>query len=587
MVDLVGGVEPIIDDQHTELISISGFPMESYPGILSALDGLPLQYRWSNRFIYLDTEDAKRELDKFRKQWAQKKRGLLDQIFKTSGSAVDGDAVEMEAEAEQAMADASSQVVSFGYYTSTVVVSSEDKEYVQEAAKYIAKQIRNLGFGAKRETFHAMEAYLGSLPGHNYYNIRKPIIHTMNLTDLLPFSAVWAGLPYNPCDKYPENSPPLIVADTTGGNTYRLNMHVGDLGHYLVFGPTGSGKSTLLALIAAQFRKYRNESMFCFDKGYSMYVLCNAAGGRHFDIAGDDDGLAFRPLGSINSDSEQVWCEDWIRMCAELQLKRPITPKQKSAIREAMTLHRTTGGKSLTEFVSNVQDLELSEALEHYTLTGSMGSLLDAEEDGLELSDFVCFEMEHLLNKSPDDVLPVITYLFYRIEKSLQGQPAHIMLDEAWVMLGHEQFREKIREWLKVLRKQNCIVGMATQSLSDAERSGILDVLVESCPTKIYLPNASAKTENSQKFYRQVGLNDAQIEIIASATPKRQYYAVSEPGSRLFKLGLGEVSLAYVAKSGIEAKKNWDQFCVHQEDSTHGQRAVEWLEYNGVDYSKF
>ena len=116
-------------------------------------------------------------------------------------------------------------------------------------------------------------------------------------------------------------------------------------------------------------------------------------------------------------------------------------------------------------------------------------------------------------------------------------------------MLGHPAFREKIREWLKVLRKANCIVIIATQSLSDAKRSGILDVLVEQTKAKIFLPNVEARSEESLPLYKGMGLNEAQIDILAHATPKRQYYYTSEQGRRLFELALGPLALSLVAAS--------------------------------------
>ena len=137
---------------------------------------------------------------------------------------------------------------------------------------------------------------------------------------------------------------------------------------------------------------------------------------------------------------------------------------------------------------------EIKDALHHYTVDGPMGQLLDAEEDGLALGAFQTFEVEELMNMGERNLVPVLTYLFRRIEKRLTGAPSLIILDEAWIMLGHPVFRSKIREWLKVLRKANCAVVLATQSLSDAARSGILDVLIESCPTKIFLPNEEAGT---------------------------------------------------------------------------------------------
>ena len=62
------------------------------------------------------------------------------------------------------------------------------------------------------------------------------------------------------------------------------------------------------------------------------------------------------------------------------------------------------------------------------------------------------------------NLIPALLYLFRRFERSLKGQPAYLLLDEAWVMLGHPVFRAKIREWLKVLRKANCAVVLATQA---------------------------------------------------------------------------------------------------------------------------
>ena len=179
-----------------------------------------------------------------------------------------------------------------------------------------------------------------------------------------------------------------------------------------------------------------------------------------------------------------------------------------------------------------------------------MGHLLDAEQDTLGLSPFVVFEIEELMNMGDQNLIPVLTYIFHRIEKSLTGQPALLILDEAWVMLGHPAFRSKIREWLKVLRKANCAVVLATQSLSDAKNSGIMDVLVESCPTKIMLANANAQQEDQYLLYKDIGLNDREIAILSTeARPKRDYYIKTSEGQRLVQLALGHKTLAFVGAS--------------------------------------
>ena len=181
-----------------------------------------------------------------------------------------------------------------------------------------------------------------------------------------------------------------------------------------------------------------------------------------------------------------------------------------------------------------------------------MGMLLDARTDNLGTSPFIVFEMEELMKKGDRNMIPVLTYLFHRIEKALDGKPSLLILDEAWVMLGHPVFRDKIREWFKVLRKANCGVILATQNLSDAKNSGIMDVILTSCPTVIYLPNRKARNDDEYDFYRGCGLNDRQIGILANATPKRDYYMVNPSGRRLFQLGLGPVALSFTGVSDKE-----------------------------------
>jgi type IV secretion system protein VirB4 len=163
------------------------------------------------------------------------------------------------------------------------------------------------------------------------------------------------------------------------------------------------------------------------------------------------------------------------------------------------------------------------------------------------------FEIESLMEMGEANLLPVLLYIFRRFEKSLQGQPSLLILDEAWVMLGHPVFRAKIREWLKVMRKANCSVVLATQNLSDAKNSGIFDVLVDSCPTKILLANNAARQENQHDLYIDIGLNERQIDIIANATPKRDYYILSGMGRRLVQLALGRKTLSFIGASDKES----------------------------------
>jgi type IV secretion system protein VirB4 len=371
---------------------------------------------------------------------------------------------------------------------------------------------------------------------------------------MLPLSSIWPGSPEAPCVFYPPESPPLLVCTNDGSTPFRFNLHCGDLGHTMILGPTGAGKSTFLGLICAQFLRYPDAQVFVFDKGLSMFPLCAGVGGTHYDVAGESSELAFAPLRHVDeSEAELAWACDWIAGLYEVQ-GLVLSPKDLNAISEAMNRIRKQPAelRDLTVFMHLLQDARLKEGLGYYCAGGPMARLLNSKTDNLGLSNFLVFEIEELMKLGEKSLIPVLIYLFHRIEKALKGQASLLVLDEAWIMLGNRVFRDKIREWLKVLRKANCAVVLATQSLSDAARSEILDVLAESCPTKVFLPNYEAANETQREQYRGLGLNTRQIEMIARATPKRDYYVVSRDGRRLMQLALGRKALAFTGSSGKE-----------------------------------
>lgn len=577
-----GGVVPKIGRKFIQVVALDGFPLESSPGILTLLSELPSEYRWSSRFIFMDQHEAKKHLETFRKKWKQKVRGFFDQVFNTHGGKIDQDALSMVSDADSAVAEVSSGLVAMGYYTSVVILMDEDRSRLEDSALKVEKAVNRLGFSARIETINTVDAYLGSLPGHGVENVRRPLINTLNLADLLPTSSIWTGSEKCPCPIYPPHSPALLHAVTNGATPFRLNLHVRDLGHSVMLGPTRSGKSTHLGLIALQARKYEGMTVFNFDKGMSMYPVTKAVGGLHFSVASDDSALAFCPLQFLETKADRSWAMEWIDTILALN-DVMTTPTQRNEIGHAIMSMHKSGAKTLSEFTLTIQDEQIRAALKQYTVDGMMGHLLDAETDGLSFTDFTTFEIEELMNLGEKYALPVLLYLFRRIEKCLHGQPALILLDEAWIMLGHPVFREKIREWLKAFAKNNCALLMATQSLTDAQNSGIFDVIVESTATKIFLPNVFARDEDTSALYRRMGLNAKQIEILASAVPKRQYYCVSEAGKRLYELALGPAALAFVGatdKDSIAEIKKLER--IHGKDWQ-----TEWLTSRGVNTQKY
>lgn len=575
--ELWTGVIPKIGRKFIQCVAIEGFPLESQPGILTTLAELSIEYRWSSRFIFMDNHEAVAHLKKYRDKWMQKIRGFLDQVFNTNRGVIDTDAVDMVQDASDAIAETNSGMVAQGYYTSVVVLMDEDRANLERAARHIEKAINALGFSARTETINTMDAFMGTLPGHGVENVRRPLLNTMNVADLLPTSSIWTGQNEAPSPLFPPCSPALMHGVTSGNSPFRLNLHVRDLGHSIMFGPTRSGKSTHLGLIALQWRRYLGSRIYAFDKGMSMFPACLGAGGNHYTIAAKNERLAFAPLQFLETKADRAWAMEWIDTILALNGVMT-TPAQRNEIGYAIINMHQSHSKTLSEFCVTIQDETIREALKQYTIDGLMGHLLDAEADGLGLSDFMTFEIEQLMNLGEKFALPVLLYLFRRIEESLDGRPTLIILDEAWLMLAHPVFRNKIAEWLDSMAKKNCCVLMATQHLSHAVNSGILEVIVESTASKIFLPNPNARAKETAATYAQMGLNTTQIDIIASAVPKRDYYYVSEKGRRLYSLALGPLALSFVGATDKESIA-----MIQQLEKTHEYNWVhEWLRTKGL-----
>ncbi|MDQ2694374.1 MAG: hypothetical protein M3Z21_03155, partial [Pseudomonadota bacterium] len=411
--DLVGGFEPKIGDNHIRALSVSGFPMESWPGILDFLNRLPVVYRWSTRFIFMNTPTAERRLRIVRRHWFQKRHTFFQLLYQALNPEAQGqgwenkDALEMAEDADDALAEASGGAVRYGYYTATLILMDEDRKAVDAAAREMRKELGNRGFPARIETVNALEAYLGTLPGHGYQNVRRAPLHTLNLADLLPLTSVWPGREHCPCPFYPPESPPLLVAATAGSTPFRLNLHVGDVGHTLIIGPTGAGKSTIVGLIMAQFFRYPQAQVFAFDKGYSSFPLCQAAGGEHYDIVGEHDTLGLCPLAGIARDGERGWAADWLETLFSVQGIR-ITPRHRETLTNALRVLAWEAGHSLTDLKNTLQDEDLRRALDPYTLTGPLGGLLDATGDDLGRGRFQVFELEHLMSRGEAQTVPVL-----------------------------------------------------------------------------------------------------------------------------------------------------------------------------------
>ena len=583
---LTGGLEPRLGDAHVRILTIVGFPTATTPGILDELNRLAFPYRWSTRAILLDKTDATKLLTKIRRQWFAKRKSIaaiLKEVMTNEASAlVDTDAANKAADADMALQELGADYAGQAYVTATITVWDDDPRVAAEKLRLVEKVIQGRDFTAMTETINAVDAWLGSLPGHVYANIRQPPISTLNLAHMIPLSAVWAG----PERDEHFDAPPLLYGRTEGSTPFRLSIHVGDVGHTLIVGPTGAGKSVLLALMALQFRRYPQSQVFAFDFGGSIRAAALAMQGDWHDLGGgltegSEESVSLQPLARIDDVAERAWASDWLIAILSRE-SVPVTPEVKehlwsalSSLASAPVAERTLTGLSVL-----LQSNDLKQALRPYCVGGPYGRLLDAEAEHLGEAHVQAFETEGLIGTGA--AAAVLAYLFHRIEDRLDGRPTLLIVDEGWLALDDDGFAGQLREWLKTLRKKNASVIFATQSLSDIDGSAIAPAIIESCQTRILLPNERAVEPQITAIYRRFGLNDRQIEILARATPKRDYYCQSRRGNRLFELGLSDVALALCAASSKQHQAMIAD--VHARSGTEGFLA-EWLAANRLDWA--
>lgn len=583
---LTGGLEPMLGAAHLRVLTVVGFPTVTTPGILDDLNRLAFPYRWSTRAIMLDKTDATKLLTKIRRQWFAKRKSiaaiLKEVMTNEASSLLDTDAHNKAMDADAALQELGSDQIGEAFVTASVTVWGKDARSADERLRLVEKVIQGRDFTCMIETVNAVEAWLGSLPGQAYANVRQPPISTLNLAHMIPLSAVWSG----EARDHHFKAPPLFFGKTEGSTPFRFALHVGDVGHTLVVGPTGAGKSVLLALMALQFRRYPQSQVFAFDFGGSIRAAALAMGGDWHDLGGAlsqdaSEPVALQPLAWIDDTAERAWATDWVASILARE-KIEITPEAKDHLWSALTSLASARlpERTLTGLSVLLQSTTLKRALQPYCLGGPYGRLLDAEFERIGEASVQAFETEGLIGTGAAPA--VLAYLFHRIGDRLDGRPTLMIVDEGWLALDDADFAGQLREWLKTLRKKNASVVFATQSLSDIDGSDIAPAIIESCPTRLLLPNERAIEPQITAIYRRFGLNDRQIELLSRATPKRDYYCQSRRGNRMFELGLGEVALAFAA-----ASSKTDQAAIDRLLTEHGREAFvpAWLQHRGAGWA--
>lgn len=538
---------------------IHDFPAATHAGMMTRVLSLNTEFRVCTRFEYAAKERVKRQMRDLRRFQFQRRKGLgavaQEAIIKQTSHLEDTEALALTADASAALAQFATGEVTYGRATTTVVVWDKRLETALERLEAIVKAVNDEGFIAKRETLNSPSAYLGSIPGNTHYNARRPILSTKNLAHFFLLSSPWTG---DPVDRHLERvtgvSAPLVVGKTANSPFY-VNLHYGDVGHTLVFGPTGSGKSLLLAMLAGSWLKYPRSRVVFFDKDRSSFWACAHSGGTFIEVRREEESFKLNPFAHVERGPEEVkFVTDLVTHYLELA-KFPLAPQSASKIHAAVVsvaqTRRELRGWSL--FVTALQDPEMREALRAFVGDGHYAGLFGDGEDALSDTRWITFEMGELMRSSGDAIVPMVFhYLFHRVEERFAvDEPTLIVVDEAWAFLDSPVVASILRGLLKTARKMGAAVVLSTQEVADARSSEVFHTIATNCPTKILLPNSLATQPATAALYREIGLIDTDLKVLEGARPKRDYLYVNPEAHQLFRLDVSEEELALLTKAEV------------------------------------
>jgi type IV secretion system protein VirB4 len=410
----------------------------------------------------------------------------------------------------------------FGKHHLTVMCIEDNLNALEAAVSMAIAELVNVGINPVREKLILEQCYWAQLPANREFIGRAAKINTLNI-------AGFAAMHNYPVGKIAGNhwGNAVTVFDTTSGTPFFFNFHARDVGHTTIIGPTGAGKTVLMNFLCAQALKF-NCRLFMFDKDRGAEIFVRAINGVYTHI---DPGkkCSFNPLQLDDTPENRTFITEWLSALVAVN-EEPLGAEDllvvQRAVDGAYKLRKEDRVlRNIAPFFGMEGPGTVATRLKQWHGNGRFAPVFDNVEDyvNFKSANIFGFEMGDVLNNRAC-LVPVLLYLFQRIQMSLDGTPTIIVLDEAWALVDNKIFAGKIKDWLKTLRKLNGMVVFATQSVEDAVNSSISDTLIQQTATQIFLPNPKA-TEPYRKAFM---LSEREFNLLKNTDPGTRYFLVKQ-----------------------------------------------------------
>ena len=488
------------------IVSLKEYSQKTWAGMMDGFLQMPFEFVISQSFQFINRQIAIAKMQLHQNRMIQAGDKAISQIAGIS----------------QALDMATSGEIAFGTHHLTVMCMADSLKELENALSMASVELTNTGGIGVREHVNMEPAFWAQLPCNDDFIVRSSTINTLNLASFNSFHNY-------PTGKKENNhwGDAVTVMDTTSGTPYYFNFHLRDVGHTTIIGPTGSGKTVLMNFLCAQAQKYQCR-LFFFDKDRGAEIFLRALDGN-YTVIDPSKKCNFNPLSLDNKGENKTFLLDWLKQLVSVN-GETITAQDTDLLTRAIEGNFKLDKKdrklsNIAAFLGIAGPGTLAGRLAMWHSGGSHAKIFDNDEDAINFnrSNVFGFEMGELL-RDKASLGPVLSYIFHRINLSLDGTPSMIVLDEAWALIDNPIFAPKIKDWLKVLRKLNTFVVFATQSVEDASKSQISDTLIQQTATQIFLPNLKATEAYRTSFM----LSEREYQLIKTTDPGTRYFLIKQ-----------------------------------------------------------
>jgi type IV secretion system protein TrbE len=551
-----------IGDHIVRVLTMKEAITETQPLVLDALLKIPANFYVVTEWAPLPADKARKEVNKRRRHFNMSKTGFVSQMGNDATMTNPRDVLvdeSKQADIEdlgdclRALGDGQS----LGDFSLTIVLYGRSRAELDQLVAEFTGVFTNADGNLFVETYNQLNAYFATVPGNYALNLRKLYLLNTNYADLSFLFTILPGEKTNPHlgTEY------LAVLETDNSTPYYLNLHAGDVAHTLILGMSGSGKSYLCNFLLQNAQKYKLLT-FVFDIGGSFQSLTKIFKGSYLNVGQEARDFTINPFSLPQTKENLQFLFSFFRVLIEGNEQRyRLDFKEERRLWDAIERIYVLEPKQRT--VSNFGNIigELKERLHRWTRGGQYGFLFDNAEDTLSFKSFQTFNF-HGWSDAPEVLEPLLFYVLHRASNEITdpkklGTPKFFLLDEAWLFIKNETIRNYVVQAQKTWRKHKAAMILATQSIKELEESGMLAIVAESCPTKIFLANPDMNREVYREAFH---LNDTELDIISGLVPPGQMLIRKAQASKKVHLNVDSVSHWMATNNARDNLKKQDYF---------------------------